>query len=131
MELKSFVALICIISYQIISSDMNTLNDFGDAIRGPEYQAVLIIDYDDGRMFPLTEDTPKCLLPVGNRRLLSYQLDMLAKSGVAGICLVVCFIYSTWLMKNVHNFRQRFTSWHPKSTKSNFLTSWVSMFVHL
>lgn len=74
----------------IIILTMNSLNDFGDSIRGPEFQAVFIIDYDDGRMFPLTEDTPKCLLPVGNRRLIAYQLDMLAKSGVAGKkpCLV-------------------------------------------
>ena len=64
---------------------MNNLNAFSDSVRSPEYQAVLIVDYDDGRMFPLTEDIPKCLLPVGNRKLLSYQLDMLAKSGVAGI----------------------------------------------
>ena len=63
---------------------MNNLNDYGDSMRGPEYQAVLIVEYDDGRMFPLTEDIPKCLLPVGNRKLLSYQLDMLAKSGVSG-----------------------------------------------
>lgn len=63
---------------------MNNLNDYGDSMRSPEYQAVLIVEYDDGRMFPLTEDIPKCLLPVGNRRLLSYQLDMLAKSGIAG-----------------------------------------------
>jgi hypothetical protein len=65
---------------------MDALNaEFGGTLRGPEFQAVLIIDYDDGRMFPLTEDCPKCLLPVGNRRLLSYQLDVLAKSGIAGI----------------------------------------------
>ena len=63
---------------------MSALNDFGDSIRDPEFQVVIVIDYDDGRMFPLTEDTPKCLLPVGNRRLLSYQLDMLAKSGISG-----------------------------------------------
>lgn len=63
---------------------MSNLNDFGDSMRDPEFQVVIVIDYDDGRMFPLTEDTPKCLLPVGNRRLLSYQLDMLAKSGISG-----------------------------------------------
>jgi CTP:phosphocholine cytidylyltransferase-like protein len=50
----------------------------------PEFQVVLIVDYDDGRMFPLTEGCPKCLLPVANRRLLSFQLDMLHKSGAAG-----------------------------------------------
>lgn len=50
----------------------------------PQYQAVIIVEYDDGRMFPLADEIPKCLLPVGNRRLLSYQLDMLTMSGLAG-----------------------------------------------
>ena len=55
----------------------------------PEFQVVLTIDYDDGRMYPLTEDCPKCLLPVANRKLLSYQLDMLNKSGALGIRMIV------------------------------------------
>jgi hypothetical protein len=57
--------------------------DYQD-LRSPEFQAVIIVDYDDGRLFPLTENTPKCLLPIANRKLLAYQLDMLAKSGVVG-----------------------------------------------
>jgi len=61
----------------------------------------LIIDYDDGRMFPLTEDTPKCLLPVGNRRLLSYQLDMLAKSGVVGMYCYLFASETTFLTKTI------------------------------
>ena len=52
--------------------------------RFPEYQAVIIVDNDDGRLFPLTEGCPKCLLPVANRRLLAYQLDLLSKSGALG-----------------------------------------------
>ena len=55
-------------------------------IRGPDYQVVLIVDNDDGRMFPLTEDVPKCLLPIANRTLLSYQLDLLRKYRAAGAC---------------------------------------------
>lgn len=54
------------------------------ATRFPEYQAVIIVDVDDGRLFPLTEGYPKCLLPVANRRLLAYQLDLLSKSGAVG-----------------------------------------------
>jgi hypothetical protein len=52
--------------------------------RFPEYQAVIIVDNDDGRLFPLTEGCPKCLLPIANRRLLAYQLDLLSKSGALG-----------------------------------------------
>ncbi|RYH29575.1 hypothetical protein EON65_08020 [archaeon] len=58
--------------------------DFG-TLRDPEYQAVIIVEYDDGRLFPLTESIPRCLLPVANKPLISYQLDMLANSNIAGI----------------------------------------------
>lgn len=58
-------------------------------LRGPEFQAIISVDYDDGRLFPLTENGPKCLLPVANRKLLAYQLDMLARSGVAGAMVLV------------------------------------------
>lgn len=58
-------------------------------LRAPEFQAVIVIDFDDGRLFPLTEVTPKCLLPIAGRKLLSYQLDMLSKSGIAGNTLYV------------------------------------------
>ena len=66
--------------------------------RSPEYQAVLIVDYDDGRLFPLTDGTyPKCLLPVANRKLLAYQLDLLAKSGTQEIYIVAPREYQTRL----------------------------------
>ena len=58
--------------------------DFVD-ISHPEFQVILIIDYDDGRMFPFTEESPKCLLPICNRKLISFQLDMISKSAAEGI----------------------------------------------
>jgi NDP-sugar pyrophosphorylase family protein len=46
---------------------------------------VIVCDFDDGRLFPLTDGSyPKSLLPIANRKLLAYQLDLLAKSGVQG-----------------------------------------------
>ena len=42
----------------------------------PSFQAVILIGKEDGRMFPLTEDAPKCLLPVANKPILGYQLDL-------------------------------------------------------
>jgi hypothetical protein len=57
--------------------------------RTTEYQVVIIIEYDDGRMFPLTEDRPKCLLPIANNSLLSYQLDMLERSGATGLLFLI------------------------------------------
>jgi len=59
--------------------------------RAVELQAIIIVEQDDGRMYPIvhSEAIPKCLLPIANRELLAYQLDVLAKSGVLE-CYVVC-----------------------------------------
>lgn len=62
---------------------MDNLNDYSE-LRSPEFQVVIIMDHDDGRMFPLTEGCPRGLLPIGNRKLLSYQLDMIEHSGGLG-----------------------------------------------
>jgi len=77
--------LITKFSARIAKNKMNV----GDVVRPPEFQAVLIIEFDDGRMFPLVDDeSPKCLLPIANRRLLIFQLDMLAKSGLREVYIV-------------------------------------------
>lgn len=70
--------------------------------RFPEYQAVIIVDNDDGRLFPLTEGCPKCLLPIANRRLLAYQLDLLSKSGALGTHghFLITFVVLTLLSVN-------------------------------
>lgn len=59
------------------------------------FQAVVMVDLDDGRMYPLVDDSPKCLLPLANRKLLAYQLDVLAKSGVMEVYIVGPSEYQT------------------------------------
>ncbi|CAN0050328.1 unnamed protein product, partial [Choristocarpus tenellus] len=50
----------------------------------------VIMAYDDGaRLYPLTQDTPTTLLPVVNKPLLHYQLDLLEKAKFSD-ALVVC-----------------------------------------
>ena len=63
--------------------DLSIMRELAE-VRGPDFQTVIIVDSDDGRMFPLTEEVPKCLLPVANRPLLSYQLDLLKKCHATG-----------------------------------------------
>jgi len=53
-----------------------------------EFQAVLLAGGSGNRMYPLPEKTAKCLLPVGNRPLISYQLAMLQDAGLED-CLVL------------------------------------------
>lgn len=64
--------------------------DFGkvEGCRSFSYQVIIVVTYDDGRLFPLTEDSPKCLLPIANRPLLSYQLDVIKQSGATEIYIV-------------------------------------------
>jgi hypothetical protein len=46
-----------------------------------EFQAVLLAGGRCARMFPLTEKCPKALLPVANRPVIDYGLDLLEKAG--------------------------------------------------
>ncbi|MFX0125980.1 MAG: NTP transferase domain-containing protein [Candidatus Hodarchaeota archaeon] len=40
------------------------------------------------RMLPLTKDIPKCLLPIGGKTILEYQIDLLRGSGISDIIIV-------------------------------------------
>uniref|UniRef100_A0A7S0H794 Translation initiation factor eIF2B subunit gamma n=1 Tax=Amorphochlora amoebiformis TaxID=1561963 RepID=A0A7S0H794_9EUKA len=54
----------------------------------PEFQAILLAGGAGNRMYPLPEKTAKCLLPVCNRPLITYQLRMLENTGLKE-CIVV------------------------------------------
>ena len=54
--------------------------------KGSSLQIILCVTYDDSnRLTPLTEDTPICLLPIVNKKLFGYQLEMLKQSGATGM----------------------------------------------
>ena len=53
--------------------------------------AVLLAAGRGSRLGTLTEETPKCLLPVGGRCLLDRQLDALAAAGVTDVTVVAGF----------------------------------------
>lgn len=76
-----------------------------EQMRDPDFQVVIVVDYDDGRMFPMTEDIPKCLLPIANRSLLSYQLDMLDKSGAEEVFIAAPIDYEAELMQFIVEYR--------------------------
>jgi NDP-sugar pyrophosphorylase family protein len=46
---------------------------------------VIVCSDADNRLYPLTDEVPKPLLPVAARPLLLYQLEMLERAGFAGI----------------------------------------------
>ena len=73
---------------------MEPLNEFIDQ-RNAEFQVVIVIDVEDGRLSPLTNAIPRALLPIANKKLLSYQLDMLVSSGVTDVIIVAPQEYHT------------------------------------
>ena len=46
--------------------------------------AVILAAGRGSRMYPLTEECPKCLLPVANRPLIWYPVQLLERSGFQG-----------------------------------------------
>jgi len=56
-----------------------------------ELQPVILAAGEGSKMFPLTESTPKCLLPIGNRPMISYSVNYLEKYGFQGIFFLYYF----------------------------------------
>ena len=54
-----------------------------------EFQAVVMAAGRGSRMTDLTNDKPKCFLPIGNRPMIWYSLKMLQNAGFQGIYLIL------------------------------------------
>mmetsp|Transcript_43745 Transcript_43745/g.50309 ORF Transcript_43745/g.50309 Transcript_43745/m.50309 type:complete len:452 (+) Transcript_43745:151-1506(+) len=54
-----------------------------------EFQVVLLAGGDGQRLYPLVDDIPKCLLPVGNKPLIAYQLEWLEKNHGTDVVVVI------------------------------------------
>ena len=76
----------------------------------PEFQSIIIIEDgsgsdDDDRLFPLTENIPRCLLPICNRPMLHYQLDQLVLSGAVEIFVVGLNIYKDLIDQCIKEYK--------------------------
>lgn len=56
--------------------------------RMAEFQAIILAGGSGIRMYPLTEETPKALLPANDKPLLWYQLSLLESSGFTEVLVV-------------------------------------------
>jgi choline kinase len=54
-------------------------------------KAVILSAGQGSRLLPLTADRPKCLLPLGSKTLLEWQIDVLTRCGVDDVAVVVGF----------------------------------------
>ena len=55
------------------------------------YRAVILSAGQGSRLLPLTAERPKCLLPLGSKSLIEWQVDILSRCGVDEIVVVVGF----------------------------------------
>ncbi len=53
-----------------------------------EMKAIILAAGRGKRLIPLTDNMPKCLLKVGNRRIIEYQLESLSRVGIKDIVIV-------------------------------------------
>lgn len=51
-------------------------------------KAIILAAGASVRMLPLTKDIPKCLLPIGGKTILAYQIDLLRENGISDIIIV-------------------------------------------
>src|SRR5262245_30760672 len=54
-------------------------------------KAVILSAGQGSRLLPLTAERPKCLLPIGPKSLIEWQIDLLSRCGVGEIAVVVGF----------------------------------------
>jgi choline kinase len=54
-------------------------------------KAIILSAGQGSRLLPLTQDLPKCLLPLGSRSVLEWQIGELARCGIDEVVVVVGF----------------------------------------
>jgi histidinol-phosphate phosphatase family protein len=54
----------------------------GEPVMGPRARALILAGGLGTRLRPLTDETPKCLLAIGNRVLLDYWVESLSEAGI-------------------------------------------------
>lgn len=62
----------------------------GDLLNEEKLQAVVLSDSYQSRFKPLTDEKPRCLLPLANTPLIEYTLEFLATAGVGDVYVVCC-----------------------------------------
>ncbi|XP_057300088.1 translation initiation factor eIF-2B subunit gamma-like [Hydractinia symbiolongicarpus] len=55
----------------------------------PEFQPVILAGGEGSKMYPLTEDIPKCLLPIGNMPMIWYVVNYLERYGFQDFIVIV------------------------------------------
>lgn len=71
-----------------------------------EWQAVLLCSGSGNGLLPITENNPKCLVPVAGLPLFWYQLKFLEMNGFKGICIMMLSVlivtFNSWSLTGLN-----------------------------
>ena len=84
-----------------------------------EFQVIIFAGGAGNRMYPLTEGIPKNMLPVSNRPLISYQLELLERVGISGMDEILPDLIVS-LVHNEHHLLQGLEDYSSKNIFSNY-----------
>lgn len=92
-------------------------------------KAIILSAGQGRRLLPLTERVPKCILPVRGRPLIGWQIDTLARCGIADVTVIVGFAaesVETTLLE-LYGPRRIRTLYNPFfASTDNLVSCWVA-----
>jgi NDP-sugar pyrophosphorylase family protein len=62
------------------------------AKKGENVKAVLLVGGEGTRLYPLTLNTPKSMVPIANRPFLEHMTEYLKRHGIDDIILTLCYL---------------------------------------
>ena len=89
-------------------------------------KAILLAAGASRRLQPITENTPKCLIKIGGKTILAYQLESVLKAGIKDIVIVVGYLKNKiidFVNKNYKSFNSVKFIENPEYSTTNTIYS--------
>ncbi len=87
-------------------------------------QALILAAGSGSRLGSKTKERPKCLLEIGRRPLIDYQLEILAEAGISPVCMVVGYCDDE--IREVVGIRAEYIENQRWSTTNSLYSFWLA-----
>jgi translation initiation factor eIF-2B subunit gamma len=71
-----------------------------------DFQVIILTGGNARKLKPLTDNTPKTLLTIANRKLLTYQLEFIARMGFKEVMVVASNVYDQKILQFIQLFKE-------------------------
>ncbi len=92
-------------------------------------KAIILAAGVASRLRPLTDGTPKCLLPIGNTNILALTLTNLQHNGIKDVIIVTGYLQEqiiNFVQKNFHDIRIQFIHNEVYDSTNNIYSLWLA-----